>query len=539
MNKYKKIVKDILYLSKITKTKNKKILIVFSVALSQLTALSDILLIAIFSALIVNQFTTIEIVNNFLNLVIDYKFLIIFIIIAKYTFQYLQGMILKRIELNVNKNLKIYFLNEIFDKRNYSVADSYFYINTLTMHISYFYSSFANFLNSLFQILVFSTYLVISDSNSVIAFSIGIVILFLPIKKMLSKARMYMHESYERGQESSKELQRVVDNLFLIKILKKENYEKLKFENTLEEFNFNLINNHRFGIFNTSLPGLFTLLVLSTVLVFTNFGNLITLDFVGVTLRLFQSLSLLTTSINQIINSHVHIEKFDQMEQNKFLSNRNSYTVDDTKESNEIVFEDTSFSYFNSDEEIFKNVSFSINKNSHVVVTGPNGSGKSTLLGLIAGVLYATEGNIRTFSDKFGYIGATPLIFEATIYENITYGNKTKPDNEEILNFMKKFDLFKEDSNYDLNKMISNKTLSSGQMQKIAFIRALLSDIEILLLDEATANLDKNSKKFIFELLRERGITIINSTHDPNSFGKVDMNLKIKIEDEARVVEII
>ena len=130
------------------------------------------MLIAIFSALIVNQFTTIEIVNNFLNLVIDYKFLIIFIIIAKYTFQYLQGMILKRIELNVNKNLKIYFLNEIFDKRNYSVADSYFYINTLTMHISYFYSSFANFLNSLFQILVFSTYLVISDSNSVIAFSI-------------------------------------------------------------------------------------------------------------------------------------------------------------------------------------------------------------------------------------------------------------------------------------------------------------------------------------------------------------------------------
>ena len=131
-------------------------------------------------------------------------------------------MILKRIELNVNKNLKIYFLNEIFDKRNYSVADSYFYINTLTMHISYFYSSFANFLNSLFQILVFSTYLVISDSNSVIAFSIGTVILFLPIKKMLSKARMYMHESYERGQESSKELQRVVDNLFLIKILKKK-----------------------------------------------------------------------------------------------------------------------------------------------------------------------------------------------------------------------------------------------------------------------------------------------------------------------------
>ena len=535
MNKYKKIVKDILYLSKITKTKNKKILIVFSVALSQLTALSDILLIAIFSALIVNQFTTIEIVNNFLNLVIDYKFLIIFIIIAKYTFQYLQGMILKRIELNVNKNLKIYFLNEIFDKRNYSVADSYFYINTLTMHISYFYSSFANFLNSLFQILVFSTYLVISDSNSVIAFSIGIVILFLPIKKMLSKARMYMHESYERGQESSKELQRVVDNLFLIKILKKENYEKLKFENTLEEFNFNLINNHRFGIFNTSLPGLFTLLVLSTVLVFTNFGNLITLDFVGVTLRLFQSLSLLTTSINQIINSHVHIEKFYEVENNKFIQQKENFKLVD---SENISFNGVSFKYFSSDEDIFDNLTFKITKDTHTTITGPNGSGKSTILGLLSGVFYPTNGNVSTFSDSYSYIGPTPLIFTSSLYENVMYGNKNDIDEKTILDLLRDLDIFKEESNYDLTKIISNKTLSSGQMQKIAFVRALLNDSDILLLDEATSNLDETTKEKIFKILKERKITIVNSTHDPNSFKNVDHNLRIKLVDEKRIVDI-
>ncbi len=535
MNKYKKIVKDILYLSKITKTKNKKILIVFSVALSQLTALSDILLIAIFSALIVNQFTTIEIVNNFLNLVIDYKFLIIFIIIAKYTFQYLQGMILKRIELNVNKNLKIYFLNEIFDKRNYSVADSYFYINTLTMHISYFYSSFANFLNSLFQILVFSTYLVISDSNSVIAFSVGTVILFLPIKKMLSKARMYMHESYEKGQESSKELQRVVDNLFLIKILKKENYEKLKFENTLEEFNFNLINNHRFGIFNTSLPGIFTLLVLSTVLVFTNFGNLITLDFVGVTLRLFQSLSLLTTSINQIINSHVHIEKFYEVENNKFIQQKENFILDD---SENISFNGVSFKYFSSDEDIFDNLTFKITKDTHTTITGPNGSGKSTILGLLSGVFYPTNGNVSTFSDNYSYIGPTPLIFTSSLYENVMYGNKNDIDEKTILGLLRDLDIFKEESNYDLTKIISNKTLSSGQMQKIAFVRALLNDSDILLLDEATSNLDETTKDKIFKILKERKITIVNSTHDPNSFKNVDNNLRIKLVDEKRIVDI-
>ena len=71
-------------------------------------------------------------------------------------------------------------------------------------------------------------------------------------------------------------------------------------------------------------------------------------------------------------------------------------------------------------------------------------------------------------------------------------------------------------------------------MQKIAFIRALLSDIDILLLDEATANLDDKSKAKIFELLKEKNVTIVNSTHDPESFGKVDTNLKINIVDEKK-----
>ncbi len=535
MNKYKKVIKDVFYLSKVTKTEKKKILILTSVILSQLTALSDILLIATFSALIVNQFTTIEIVNNFLYFVLDYKFVILFIIISKYSFQYFQNMILKKIELDVNKNLKLYFLNEIFDKRNYSVADSFFYINTLTTHISFFYSSFANFLNSLFQIVAFSTYLIISDTRSVLTFGVGIVILFLPIKKILSKARIYMHESYEKGQESSQELQRVVDNLFLIKILKKENYETEKFKNTLNSFNENLINNHKYGIFNSSLPGFFTLVVLSVVLVFTKFGNFITLDFVGVTLRLFQSLSLLATSLNQIINSHVHIEKFYEVEENKIIQKKYNFSV---VNSEFISFENVAFKYFNSDEYIFENLNFKIFKDSHITLTGPNGSGKSTILGLLSGIFYPESGKVSTFSDNYSYIGATPLIFTSSLYENVMYGNSSKISDSQILEMLRVLDVFKEDSNYDLNKVISNKSLSSGQMQKIAFVRALLSEAEILLLDEATANLDDSSKETIFDILKKKKITIINSTHDPNSFKNVDENINIKLVDGIRNLDI-
>ena len=83
-----------------------------------------------------------------------------------------------------------------------------------------------------------------------------------------------------------------------------------------------------------------------------------------------------------------------------------------------------------------------------------------------------------------------------------------------LLKSLSFFDTFKEESGYDLDRIVDNKSLSSGQMQKIAFIRALITDVEILLLDESTANLDDKSRDLIFNILQEKDITIINSTHD-------------------------
>ena len=177
-------------------------------------------------------------------------------------------------------------------------------------------------------------------------------------------------------------------------------------------------------------------------------------------------------------------------------------------------------------------------KKTHTVIIGENGSGKSTLLGLLAGVFYSNSGSIETFSNNFAYIGATPLIFQSSLKDNILYGCDEMIKDELILDYIKKINLFKDPNEYDLEKIISNKSLSSGQMQKIAFVRALISKTEILLLDEATANLDDSSKKIIFEMLEEKEITIINSTHDPDSFLNIDNRLSIEINDGKRKVNL-
>ena len=146
-------------------------------------------------------------------------------------------------------------------------------------------------------------------------------------------------------------------------------------------------------------------------------------------------------------------------------------------------------------------MNLSIPKNTHTILTGPNGSGKSTLLGLISGVLYSQKGTVRCYKKNFGYIGATPLIFTGTIKENILYGNEEHVSDDEIMSYLKKMELFKESKRYNLDEIIDNKSLSSGQMQKVSFIRALVGNVDIMLLDESTANLDEKSRKLIFDIL--------------------------------------
>ena len=78
------------------------------------------------------------------------------------------------------------------------------------------------------------------------------------------------------------------------------------------------------------------------------------------------------------------------------------------------------------------------------------------------------------------------MILDSTLRENLKYGNKENIDDSKLIQLVEDFKLFKE-SNVDLNLMVNNKSLSSGQMQKISFIRALISNSDILFLDESTS----------------------------------------------------
>jgi len=536
---FKKSLDNILFVSKLTKTGNKKIIIVFSVILSNLSALMDILLILAFTAIITSNSNDSSFAQFFINIFVNYTWLLPIVVLGRYSCIYFQSIIEKNLILNVQKNLKVHVLSEVFDKRNYSVADAYFYINDITGHISFFYTALIGLINSFIQILGFTIYLVLSDTRTILTFAIGATVLYYPSKLIIKQARKYMDKAYNVQKKSNYEIQKIVDNMFLIKLLRKDKDEVNNFRSVVEELNSMLLKNHKYGAVNSFLPSFITMFVFSILIGFSALAKSITLDFIGVTLRLFQSLGLFSTNVNMLVNSQVHIKYFYEMEMNKNFINKNNHQQVNEKSDISVEIKNLNFEYFNNEKKIFENISLEIPKNKHVVITGPNGSGKSTLLGLISGVLYSQAGKVKINSKKIGYIGANPLIFTDTLRYNLLYGNENVMSDNELIESLKEFEFFQEEERYNLDIIVDNKSLSSGQMQKLAFIRALSSGIDTLLLDESTANLDEKTKAKIFDILSNRDLTIINSTHDPDGFDNVDYHFDIAFEEDSKIINLL
>ena len=129
----------------------------------------------------------------------------------------------------------------------------------------------------------------------------------------------------------------------------------------------------------------------------------------------------------------------------------------------------------------------------------------------------------------------TPLIISGSLRENLLYGNDESISDDKLQEYIEKFQVFNEKSTDILEKKFQVK-LSSGQLQKVSFIRSLLSNVDILLLDESTSNLDENSRKLIFDILNSSNFTILNCTHNHQDF-EYDEHLKIQIKNEKRIIQ--
>ena len=526
VTKLKTFISDLLTVSKLTRTKNKKLRIFSLAVVLNLLIFFDILIILFFTKLFSEE---IGITNVYIDFLLSYNIIFPIAIFLRFFLNYLQVWLTTKLQLDIENNLRIHLLGEIFKKGNYSISDAYFYVNTISNQVGYFYSTLALFLGSLLQIVIFTMYLLFTNSQVVFYFGLGSIILIIPTLLLTKIGRKHAHKAYIYFEESSKGVEKVLDNLFLIKIVNFVSKEINSYKEILDKYSRSRFNEVKSGTINSILPNFFTLFSLSILLIFFNGLKYITFDFIGILLRLFQALGIFNKNIHILTAFHVYIEKLFEIESNRGMENSKNFIID-TKYSDEdiaVKLENVTFSYFNSDKDTFKSLNIDIYKNKHTIITGPNGSGKSTFLGLVSGVLYPTNGLVTTSSDRYGYVGANPMILNDSLRKNLVYGNNKEVSDDELITHLKSFKTFENEDDYNLENKISNKTLSSGQMQKIAYIRTLIYGVDILVLDESTSNLDSESKKVIYEIINDLDITIINSTHNPDELHSYDYHIKI------------
>ena len=208
-----------------------------------------------------------------------------------------------------------------------------------------------------------------------------------------------------------------------------------------------------------------------------------------------------------------------------------------------ISLKNISFSY--PTKNVLSGFNLTIRKGRRYKLAGPSGSGKSTLINIIMGLLNQTSGsiyidkielnknNIAAYQNLISQVSQTSYFIKGTVSQNVSLDGNILFDSKRIIKTLKVVGFYKENlsANKNLNFAIEEfgVNLSGGQRQRLAIARALYNQFDILILDEATNALDKDSESFIFKNIAKYypDITLIYISHNAYKFNPSDNVINI------------
>ena len=266
--------------------------------------------------------------------------------------------------------------------------------------------------------------------------------------------------------------------------------------------------------------------------------------------RALGHLVAIQNSWNYFLTSSVGVEEVDELmaEFKKHKEPSHQNTIHYIKDIN---IQNISLSYGNT--PILKDINFNIKSKTSVAFVGESGAGKTSLANIICGLLQPNDGkilvenqslyesNLPSFRDKIGYITQEAVIFDDTIFNNITFwAEKTSENMEKFHQVIKMVSLGnflegleeKEDSRLGNNGIL----VSGGQKQRISIARELYKDVELLIMDEATSALDSETEKNIkdnIDILHGK-FTMIIIAHRLSTIKNVD---KVFLLDKGEIID--
>jgi len=421
-------------------------------------------------------------------------------------------------------------------------------INNDTDKVNQFFSqSLMQFIGSLIMMVGAGIFLLSINFDLGLAALAPALIVWIITKVVSPWVKQRNAASMKSTGSLSAEIQESLANFKVIIAFDRRDYFRKRFEEANKQ---NYTKSIQAGIANNIFMPIYTLAA--------NLGQLIVLSF-GIYLVMKGSftLGLLISFIAYINNFYnplrqlaalwanfqVAMAGWDRISQ--ILSLENNLHVDEQAncKSSEsyLSFRNVSFSYPNGKEVLHK-VNFDLERGKTYAFVGPTGGGKTTTASLIArlydatrGIIYLDGEDIRSFehserSKKIGFILQEPFLFTGTVRDNILYGNSEFQHftNEQLSQAIKESGLEnlleRFDNGLDAKVQTTGDGISLGQKQLIAFMRAVLRKPELLILDEATANIDTVTEQLLDDILKKlpEATTRVIIAHRLNTIENAD-----------------
>ncbi|MFN8673483.1 MAG: ABC transporter ATP-binding protein [Candidatus Sericytochromatia bacterium] len=471
--------------------------------------------------------------NKDFNSVLYYSFLLLIIylivLITSYTQTKTMGTLGQKTIFNLRNKLFLKLNNlpiDFFNKNK--IGDLISRINNDTSKLSQFLAqSLVQFIGNIF-LMIGSALFLLS-----INFYLGLLAI-LPSLGLLIFNKIVSRYLKERNKESlrsmgslNSEIQESLNNFKVIDSLNIGNYFKTKFGKQNEN-NFKKTLNSE--VLNAIFVPTYTLSfnIAQIIVLYFGISLIIKGDFsVGLFISLLTYVSRFYEPIRHLASIWSYFQMalagWSRISEILLLKSNLEIKKEHIETSNikaKLEFKNVSFSY-SEEKVIIKNINLSLEEGKTYALVGPTGGGKTTIANLMArlydpleGTVFLDQKDIKSYeneekSKKIGFILQEPFLFTGTLKENILYGNDEyiNYSDEELKNLIKKLDLDelinKFENGLNTNILSNTEGISLGEKQIIAFIRALLRKPEIIILDEASANIDTITEKILEDILNK------------------------------------
>lgn len=446
------------------------------------------------------------------------------IFLVKGLIKYLEGHYKVMVQMFFVKKIRYQMVDSLGNMgfRDFLKLDAGRVQNTLSGEIYKIVTAYVAYFNTLQSVVLLLVYLVLALMAN---FEFAILVSVGGYLTNFIYKIIYRHTetaSINNSKLSHKYQSLLIQAVQYFKYLKATNYfetYKLKLRSYVDQIEE---EQKRIGIFNAILQASREPLVIGVVILVI----IIQINVLGGNIAaIFLSLLFFYRALNYIMlvqtgwqsfaanlgGLHVGVELLEDFKKG-FENNTGSQKVETIRE---ITLNDVSFSY-NPDSQILRNIDLKVGNNLTYALVGRSGSGKTTLTNLLAGLIEPSSGGffingiprnlvqLASFRRRIGYITQEAVIFNDTLFNNISFWAEPTPDNlnkfkkaVQLAHLQELMDSFPEKENTLLGD--NGILISGGQKQRISIARELFKEVDLLIFDEATSALDSETEKSIQE----------------------------------------